>query len=74
MLSGNTVSDVYTIYPWGNQDQSIFVYCDLVTLGGGWTVFLRRGEKTEFQREDFALTWNEYENGFGQTCGDLWMG
>ena len=46
------------------------VFCDMISNGGGWTVFQRRidGEV------DFQRGWNEYKNGFGDAKGDYWLG
>jgi len=71
-LGGNTSNTVYLIYPWGNRNQSAKVYCE-----NGYTYLLKRGDINVnylSQREDFSRNWTEYENGFGQFCGDSWLG
>ena len=51
--------------------QLIQVRCDLETDGGGWTVILRRKDGV---RENFNRVWDDYENGFGDPNGELWIG
>ena len=67
---GNYPSGVYTIKPSGCSDFTADVYCDMVTEGGGWTIFQRR-----FNGEvDFNRNWTEYEQGFGDVDGEYWAG
>ena len=47
----------------------ITVCCDMDTDGGGWTVFQRRMDTTNFDR-----TWQWYKEGFGTVCGSFWLG
>nr|XP_011436832.2 ryncolin-4 [Crassostrea gigas] len=68
LRSGSLTSGVYTIYPQGTG--GFKVYCDMITAGGGWTVFQRRitGDV------GFNRLWQEYQYGFGDTDGDHWIG
>ena len=46
------------------------VYCDMVTDGGGWTVFQRRQDGSE----DFYRYWADYNRGFGSLWQEHWLG
>ncbi|XP_038063528.1 angiopoietin-related protein 7-like [Patiria miniata] len=66
--SGATESGVYTITPPGSE--AIEVYCDMITDGGGWTVFQRRQDGTE----SFDRLFEDYSRGFGESDGEFWLG
>uniref|UniRef100_A0AAY4ETB1 Fibrinogen C-terminal domain-containing protein n=1 Tax=Denticeps clupeoides TaxID=299321 RepID=A0AAY4ETB1_9TELE len=67
--AGHNVSGVYHIYV-GNMTESIKVYCDMETSGGGWTLFqLRIDGSTDFQKN-----WNDYKMGFGDPVAEHWLG
>ncbi|KAH9504360.1 Ryncolin-4 [Bulinus truncatus] len=44
--------------------------CDTKTDGGGWIIFHRRINNDV----SFDKTWKAYKEGFGQICGDHWLG
>ncbi|XP_061170849.1 fibrinogen-like protein 1 [Saccostrea echinata] len=48
----------------------VTVFCEMVTDGGGWTVFQRRLDGSE----DFYRTWAEYKDGFGNLTAEFWFG
>ncbi|KAM4524345.1 microfibril-associated glycoprotein 4-like isoform 1-T2 [Odontesthes bonariensis] len=65
----NTPSGVYTIYPIGSKS-AFEVYCDMDSLGGGWTVFQRRMDGSV----NFYRPWDQYSTGFGNAAGEYWLG
>ncbi|XP_076330647.1 techylectin-5B-like [Tachypleus tridentatus] len=68
----NRTSGVYEIQPQF-LNQSIFVYCDKETSGGGWTLIQRR-EDFGKPVENFYRSWVEYKNGFGNLIQEFWLG
>uniref|UniRef100_H2YHY2 Fibrinogen C-terminal domain-containing protein n=1 Tax=Ciona savignyi TaxID=51511 RepID=H2YHY2_CIOSA len=62
-------SGIQRIYNPGNQ-QTLKVYCDQTTDGGGWMVFQRRRDGSE----NFYRTWVEYQGMFGNLSNEFWLG
>ncbi|XP_056015806.1 uncharacterized protein LOC125674536 isoform X2 [Ostrea edulis] len=65
------IEDVYNasgVYDLAVKGTPITVYCE-IKVGHSWTVIFRRtrGDVT------FNRNWTEYENGFGNVGGDLWL-
>ena len=56
-----TESGLYTIFVAG---EDVTVWCDMETLGGGWTVLQRRGDFGQ-DNNYFLKDWDNYKNGFG---------
>ncbi|XP_072026557.1 fibrinogen C domain-containing protein 1-like [Amphiura filiformis] len=66
---GNTHSGQYIISP--QDDGPPFrVFCDMDTDGGSWTVIQRREDGSI----SFYRNWSDYENGFGNTNSEHWLG
>ena len=59
---------MYTIKP--DNLHAFDVFCDQTTEGGGWTVFQKRMDGSV----DFYRYWNDYKCGFGDLCGEFWLG
>ena len=53
-------------------DPPAAVFCNMVSDGGGWTVFQRR--KNEPEQVSFYRYWQEYRDGFGDVSGQFWLG
>ncbi|XP_066524267.1 microfibril-associated glycoprotein 4-like [Hoplias malabaricus] len=62
-------SGVYLVYPAG-PNSGRYVYCDMQTDGGKWTVFQRRMDGTV----NFFRGWDQYKKGFGHAAGEHWIG
>ncbi|XP_062615829.1 fibroleukin-like [Saccostrea cucullata] len=69
-LHGHKKSGVYAIYPYGTIISHVLVYCDMTTMGAGWTEIQKRISGSM----DFNRTWTEYKNGFGAAEQDVWVG
>ncbi|CAG2164813.1 unnamed protein product [Oppiella nova] len=63
------LSGVYRIKPTG-AEEPIFVFCDMDTDGGGWTLIQSRHDGAV----DFFRDWYEYKYGFGNIATEFWLG
>ncbi|KFB46146.1 AGAP010772-PA-like protein [Anopheles sinensis] len=51
-------------------NETLEVYCEQSTFGGGWLVFTYRyGGELDFER-----SWDDFRNGFGNLNDEFWMG
>ncbi|XP_019365012.1 PREDICTED: fibroleukin [Gavialis gangeticus] len=68
-MAGRRKSGIYRVIP-DPKNSSFEVYCDMESMGGGWTVLQRRQDgSTSFNR-----TWKDYKNGFGNLSREFWLG
>lgn len=69
LRSGVTESGLYSIR-LPNSTQTVKVFCDMKTRGGGWTVLQHRiNGSVDFHRE-----WKDYKMGFGEPSGNTGWG
>ncbi|XP_006137584.1 fibroleukin [Pelodiscus sinensis] len=67
--AGRSSNGIYRVIPDPKMN-SFEVYCDMESMGGGWTVLqMRQDGSTNFNR-----TWNDYKNGFGNLSREFWLG
>ncbi|XP_057614708.1 fibroleukin [Chionomys nivalis] len=66
---GKRSSETYRVTP-DPRHSSFEVYCDMETMGGGWTVLQARLDgSTNFTRD-----WKDYKVGFGNLDREFWLG
>ena len=58
------------MFPYGEEGSSVPVYCSCEGEGEVWTVIQKRFDGTV----DFNRSWTDYKNGFGDACGEYWLG
>jgi hypothetical protein len=66
---GGTIDGIYPIDPDGQG--IIPVLCDQTLDGGGWIVIQQRQKPFD---TDFYMNWTTYEEGFGNTSSEFWLG
>ncbi|XP_051812037.1 angiopoietin-2b isoform X2 [Acanthochromis polyacanthus] len=69
LRSGVKESGIYSIR-LHNSTQTVKVFCDMATRGGGWTVLQHRRNGSV----DFHRGWRDYKTGFGEPSGEHWLG
>ncbi|KAK7085959.1 Fibrinogen-related domains (FReDs) [Halocaridina rubra] len=70
---GMSESGTYYLKIRGTTYWFLRVYCDMNTIGGGWTVIQRRDDFGE-PRETFNREWDDYKHGFGNPEAEFWLG
>ncbi|KAM7121028.1 fibroleukin [Molossus nigricans] len=65
---GHRSSETYRVTP--DPQTSFEVYCDMETMGGGWTVLQSRLDGSI----NFTKTWQDYKAGFGNLRREFWLG
>ncbi|XP_028381616.1 fibroleukin [Phyllostomus discolor] len=66
---GKRSSETYRVTP-DPKNSSFEVYCDMETMGGGWTVLQVRLDGSI----NFTKTWQDYKVGFGNLRREFWLG
>lgn len=66
---GKRSSETYRVTP-DPKNSSFEVYCDMETMGGGWTVLQARLDGST----NFTKTWKDYKVGFGNLRREFWLG
>ncbi|XP_063783052.1 fibroleukin [Pseudophryne corroboree] len=66
---GKRLNGIYQVMP-DPKNKTFGVYCDMESMGGGWTVLQNRIDGNL----SFNRTWSEYKNGFGNLSGEFWLG
>ncbi|XP_053330068.1 tenascin-X-like [Spea bombifrons] len=69
-MNGELHSGVFTIHLGGVKEETLSVFCDMESDGGGWIVFQRRMDGSV----DFYRDWNDYKRGFGNLTSEFWLG
>lgn len=67
--AGRRRNGIYRVIP-DPKNNSFEVYCDMESMGGGWTVLQMRLDGSI----NFNRTWNDYKNGFGNLSREFWLG
>ena len=58
------------MFPYGEGNDMVTVYCECNEEDEGWTVIQKRFDGSV----DFNRNWTDYKNGFGDACGEYWLG